>query len=100
MGREAVRTLLRPEIASAVTNLDRLRPLRRLARRRAGAALGLDISNERALREALAAHDMALNTVGPFYRFGVPILRAAIETGTTYLDVCDDVEPTVEIPSR
>ena len=40
---------------------------------------------------------MALNTIGPFYRFGVPILRAAIETGTTYLDVCDDVEPTLEI---
>jgi hypothetical protein len=101
MGREAVRTLLRePKVKRlTVTDLDGEaagRFVASLADERAH-ALGLDIRDESALREALAAHDMALNTTGPFYRFGVPIVRAAIETGTTYLDVCDDVEPTIEI---
>jgi hypothetical protein len=101
MGREAVRTLLRePKVQRlTVTDLDgqaASRFVASLGDERAQ-ALGLDIRNEGALKDALSAHDMALNTTGPFYRFGVPILRAAIEIGTTYLDVCDDVEPTLEI---
>lgn len=101
MGREAVRTLLRePKVQRVtVTDLDGEaagRFVASLGDERAQ-ALGLDVRNEGALRNALSAHDIALNTTGPFYRFGVPILRAAIETGTTYLDVCDDVEPTLEM---
>jgi saccharopine dehydrogenase-like NADP-dependent oxidoreductase len=41
--------------------------------------------------------DLVLSLVGPYYRFGVPILRAAIETGTHYIDICDDWEPTLEM---
>jgi saccharopine dehydrogenase-like NADP-dependent oxidoreductase len=101
MGREAARTLLRePKVQRVtVTDLDgeaAARFVASLGDERAQ-ALGLDIRNEGALRDALAAHDLVLNTTGPFYRFGVPILRAAIETGTTYLDICDDVEPTLEM---
>lgn len=38
--------------------------------------------------------DVVLNTVGPFTRFGSTVLEAAIATGTHYLDICDDPEPT------
>jgi saccharopine dehydrogenase (NAD+, L-lysine-forming) len=38
-----------------------------------------------------------LNCVGPFYRFGPPILRAAIAAGVRYVDICDDLAPTREM---
>ena len=36
-----------------------------------------------------------LNCVGPFYRYGPPLLEAAIEAGVDYVDVCDDLDATV-----
>jgi lysine 6-dehydrogenase len=57
----------------------------------------VDVSDIRALKALLADADVVMNSTGPFFRFGVPILRAAIETGTTYVDICDDPEPTVEM---
>ncbi|MEV6279059.1 saccharopine dehydrogenase NADP-binding domain-containing protein [Nocardia sp. NPDC051832] len=57
--------------------------------------LGLDITDQRALRSALDECDLVLNTVGPYFRFGVPILAAAIEAGRDYIDICDDWEPTL-----
>ena len=45
----------------------------------------------------LSGADAALNTVGPFYRFGVPILKAAIDARCDYLDINDDWEPTLEM---
>ncbi|CCH30359.1 saccharopine dehydrogenase NADP-binding domain-containing protein [Actinosynnema sp. NPDC047251] len=53
----------------------------------------VDIADGAALRDLLAPADVVLNAVGPFYRFGPAVLRAAIDTGTDYLDVCDDWEP-------
>ena len=58
---------------------------------------GLDITDGIALRNAMKNADAVLNTVGPFYTFGPPVLRAAIESGCHYLDICDDWEPTLEM---
>ncbi|MFC9897216.1 saccharopine dehydrogenase family protein [Nocardia sp. NPDC127579] len=57
--------------------------------------LGLDITDRRSLHAALTECDLVLNTVGPYFRFGVPILAAAIEAGRDYADICDDWEPTL-----
>ncbi|WP_433334559.1 saccharopine dehydrogenase family protein [Spirillospora sp. CA-294931] len=62
-----------------------------------GAVLRVDVTDAAALRAALADADIVLNTVGPFYRFGVDVLRASIETRTDYLDICDDWEPTLDM---
>ena len=59
--------------------------------------IGLDVTDNRKLAEALKEHDLVLNTVGPFFMFGVPILRAAIENDCHYIDICDDWEPTEEM---
>ncbi|MEC4612334.1 saccharopine dehydrogenase family protein [Tsukamurella tyrosinosolvens] len=56
----------------------------------------VDVTNASGLRAALADVDTVLTTVGPFYRFGAGVLRAAIATGTDYVDICDDWEPTLE----
>lgn len=45
----------------------------------------------------IAGADCVLNCVGPFYRFGPPILRAVLQTGVPYVDICDDLAPTREM---
>jgi saccharopine dehydrogenase-like NADP-dependent oxidoreductase len=58
---------------------------------------GLDVTDTAALRDVLSEADVVLNTVGPFFRFGVSILRAAIDAGSCYIDICDDWEPMAEM---
>ncbi|EQM31478.1 saccharopine dehydrogenase family protein [Rhodococcus erythropolis] len=60
-------------------------------------ARSIDVTDGRTLRELLDGADVVVNTVGPFFRFGVGIHQAAIETGTHYLDICDDWEPAVDM---
>jgi saccharopine dehydrogenase-like NADP-dependent oxidoreductase len=60
-------------------------------------AAALDVSDADALGRLLSDADVALNCVGPFYRFGVPVLRAAIDARCHYLDINDDWEPTLEM---
>ena len=54
----------------------------------------LDINNNAALMHEMSKVDIVVNTTGPFFKFGLPILKAAIETNTHYFDICDDWEPT------
>ncbi len=49
------------------------------------------------IRQALAGTDVVLNCVGPFYSTVKPILKTVIEAGINYVDVCDDVDVTLEI---
>ncbi len=57
-------------------------------------AAGVDVTDHAALVDAMREVDVVLNCVGPFYRFGPPVLLAAIEAGVGYVDVCDDLAPT------
>ena len=59
--------------------------------------LGLDVTDLNALKKAMKSADVVINTVGPFFKYGPPILEAAIETGCHYLDINDDWEPTIEM---
>ena len=59
--------------------------------------LGLDVTDLNALKKAMEGADVVINTVGPFFKYGPPILEAAIETGCHYLDINDDWEPTLEM---
>ena len=56
--------------------------------------LKLDITNNEALINEMSKVDIVVNTTGPFFKFGLPILKAAIDTNTHYFDICDDWEPT------
>ncbi|MFB7723229.1 saccharopine dehydrogenase family protein [Nocardia sp. NPDC056100] len=103
MGAVAVRTAARlpgiEEIVVADRDLDAARRL--TAELRAGScavrAQRVDVTDSAVLHDALRDADVVLNTVGPYYRFGLPVLRAAIATGTHYLDLCDDWEPTLRM---
>lgn len=37
---------------------------------------------------------MVLNAVGPYVKFAIPILKATIQAGVDYVDVCDDYDAT------
>lgn len=54
-----------------------------------------DAADQQAVRALLDGTAVAVGCVGPFYRFGPPLLRAAIATGVDYVDVCDDLDPTI-----
>ena len=55
---------------------------------------GIDARDHAALVAAIREVDIVLGCVGPFYTFGPPVLRAAIEARRDYVDVCDDLAPT------
>ncbi|CAM3654032.1 saccharopine dehydrogenase family protein [Tsukamurella ocularis] len=99
MGARAARTLAGLPGIDALVVADRdPRAATALAAALPGAtAHRVDVTNASALRAALADVDTVLTTVGPFYRFGSAILRAAIDTGTDYVDICDDWEPTLHL---
>ena len=59
--------------------------------------IGLDINNEELLQETLKSFDIVVNTVGPFYKYGPPVLESAIDRSCHYLDINDDWEPTLEM---
>ena len=59
--------------------------------------LQLDVNDSQAMKSAMVGIDIVVNTCGPYFRFAVPILRAAIDSGCHYLDICDDWEPTIEM---
>ncbi len=54
----------------------------------------VDVTDHESLKALLTGADAVLNSVGPFFRFGPPVLRAAIDAQTHYLDINDDWEST------
>lgn len=56
--------------------------------------VGVDVADPSDLARLLDGAGAVLNTVGPFFRLGPPVLRAAIGAGCHYLDINDDWEST------
>jgi saccharopine dehydrogenase-like NADP-dependent oxidoreductase len=98
MGRYAAKTAVSFDFVERLTVADLdARAAERLASTlgaKAGAA-GIDVTDAVSLERLLAGTDAVLNTVGPFFRFGPPVLRAAIRARCHYLDINDDWESTV-----
>ncbi|MFF4412856.1 saccharopine dehydrogenase family protein [Streptosporangium sp. NPDC001559] len=99
MGRPVVEALAgRADITELVIADRDTAAAERLAARLPGVSVAqADASDPVRLRELFHDADLVLNTTGPFFRLGVPILRAAIESRTHYADICDDWEPTLDM---
>lgn len=54
----------------------------------------LDVTNFEALVETIKGNDVVINIVGPYYRFGIQTMKAAIKANVHYLDICDDYDVT------
>lgn len=52
----------------------------------------VDIFDRRRLVSIIKNADIAVNCTGPFYLIGPEVVEAAIEAGTDYVDICDDIE--------
>ncbi|MBA4747465.1 MAG: saccharopine dehydrogenase NADP-binding domain-containing protein [Sphingopyxis sp.] len=63
-------------------------------------AVAIDVTDAAALGALMARADAVINCVGPYYRFGPPVLAAALAAGIPYVDVCDDWEPTLDMLSH
>ena len=59
-------------------------------------AVQIDITEKEKLINLMSSHDVVINTVGPFFKFEVPILEAVIEAKKPFLDICDDWKPTLD----
>jgi hypothetical protein len=103
MGATAVRHLARLAGVGEVLVADRDLVRAGAVADSAGAAAGaevrvrgveVDVLDGDGLRRLLEPADLVLNCSGPFFRLGIPALRAALDAGTAYVDICDDPEPT------
>lgn len=56
--------------------------------------VAIDVADSEGVAGLLSGVDLVVNCVGPFYRYGPPLLAAAIQAGVGYVDVCDDLAPT------
>ncbi|MBU1670764.1 MAG: saccharopine dehydrogenase NADP-binding domain-containing protein [Actinobacteria bacterium] len=54
----------------------------------------VDANDIESVKALIAGSDIVLNCIGPYYRYGPPILQAVIESGIDYVDVCDDLDAT------
>jgi len=99
MGSHVVRELLETSEATVVIADYREELARRMAQEggaRAQAAF-VDATDHRSLLSVLEGADVAVGCIGPFYKFAVPMARAAIEVGVNYVDICDDYGPVEEL---
>jgi saccharopine dehydrogenase (NAD+, L-lysine-forming) len=60
-------------------------------------ALKVNALDPKSVKKAVKGADVVLNCAGPFHRLVPGILRAVIEAGINYVDICDDVDVTIEI---
>ncbi|MFW9798948.1 MAG: saccharopine dehydrogenase family protein, partial [Candidatus Thorarchaeota archaeon] len=57
-------------------------------------AVEVDASDPKNIKEIVKGADVVLNVCGPFYKLGPIVLKAVIEAGINYVDVCDDFDAT------
>ncbi|MFC7045457.1 saccharopine dehydrogenase family protein [Halobacteriaceae archaeon GCM10025711] len=57
----------------------------------------VDVTDADDLRSTLSGADVAVNCVGPFYRYAEPVLAAAVDAGVDVVDICDDYDVTGDL---
>jgi saccharopine dehydrogenase (NAD+, L-lysine-forming) len=60
-------------------------------------AVRFDANSAESTKSAVKGSSVVLNCVGPFYRFGPPIMKAVISCGINYVDICDDFDATEKL---
>ena len=101
MGRMAVALLLESPTVSSITvaskDYERAKFLVDSIDSDKLKAIEIDVTQKNKLVELISAHDLVMNTVGPYYKFATMILEATIEAKKLYVDICDDWKPTLDL---
>jgi len=60
-------------------------------------AVKVDALDSGSIKKAVKDSSVVLNCIGPFYQFGPVVLRATIDSGINYVDICDDFDATEKL---
>ncbi len=60
-------------------------------------AVFVDAEDPKSVQDAVKGCDVVLNCIGPFYKTVKTVLAAVMNSGIDYVDICDDVDVTLEI---
>jgi saccharopine dehydrogenase-like NADP-dependent oxidoreductase len=99
MGRTAVKDLAAsPQVEELVIADHNLEEAKRLALDLGEKvrAIHVDANDHASLVQAIRGFDVALGTVGPFYKYEARMIRACIEAGVNYVSICDDYDAAEE----
>ncbi len=101
VGSVAVRTLANhnefSEIVIGDYNTEKAKKIADGIKAKKVSVVKFDANDIASIHAAIAGSDVVLNCVGPFYSTVKPILNAVIEDKIDYVDVCDDVDVTLDI---
>lgn len=103
VGRVAARTLVAHPAFDHVTIADiREDEAKTIAGGLGGAGAGanaarVDAGDAASVRHAVEGYDVVLNCTGPFYAYARTVLQAVLEARIAYVDVCDDVDATLQL---
>jgi len=101
MGRMAVAVLIESDIVTSITVADKDFELAKIFVELVGSdklsAVEIDVTDRAKLVDIINSHDIVMSTVGPYYKFATMILEACIEAKKSYIDVCDDWKPTLDL---
>lgn len=100
VGSNAVKTLVGQDTVSEIIIGDiNLAKAKKLAAQlgKKVKAIKVDALSPKSIKSAIKGCDVVLNCTGPFYKFVKTVLQAVIESKINYVDVCDDVDVTLDI---
>ncbi len=55
-------------------------------------AVQIDANDHARMVEAIRGYDIALGSIGPFYKYEARVVRACIDAGVNYVSICDDYD--------
>jgi short subunit dehydrogenase-like uncharacterized protein len=79
-------------VALAGRNAGRLEALRERLQRSSWGVLVADVTDEAAIRALAEAARVVISTVGPYLKYGEPLVAACAATGTDYVDLTGEPE--------
>jgi len=101
VGRHAVKTLSQfkdvSELVIGDINLKEANRLKSEINSDKISILNVNVEDKDAVKKVIKDFDIVLNCTGPFYKFVPIILKAVIEQGINYVDICDDFDVTLKI---
>ncbi|MFA5321333.1 MAG: saccharopine dehydrogenase NADP-binding domain-containing protein [Smithella sp.] len=100
VGSVAVKTLAKQDIISEVVIGDWNIAKAKILAKELGpkvSAIKVNAEDDESIKAAVKGCDVVLNCVGPFYKTVKKILSTVLELGINYVDVCDDVDVTIDI---
>ncbi len=55
-------------------------------------AVQIDANNHSQMVESIKGYDIALGSIGPFYKYEAKVVKACIDAGVNYVSICDDYD--------